>query len=969
MKKLSNSRPYRRLIFLAAALLFAFCAERASATGPALTTVNDIVYRANGQVASGSLVISWPSFTTADQKPVAAGELSVNIGAGGALTVALTPNEGAAPSGTFYKVVYKLNDSSTSVEYWTVPSVSPTTISAIRASVVPSQIGAQVASKQYVDSALAGKVNDDAVVHKTGNESVAGVKTFSASPVVPSPATDGGAANKSYVDSAISGLQPVYIKKSGDSMTGVLNLSGDPVNQNHAANKQYVDANVGTLTAELSQKLGRLGDTPITLGSVRYVTTLTNAGIQAAVDAVSEGGTVFMPAGTYDITGTVTIAKRMKLMGAGWGTVLQVGLAVGSSTDIILLKPPSAAAVEGIHLQDFYIKPVSGTPARYGINIDGTNGSVSNLVVERVRIDTLGNYGIAVTNTSGVTSGTPKNATIRDNILQAGMDLSYVANGLNLENNVIGGNTQYLPPLFNGYHYDFLYGRKTTESYAPDHYFPLAAVNWQASGGLNTGGKTKPYAAEFTLWKQATGEGGVQRSNAYCGGDGDCIGNQVFTWAAQNCLEAGGECSEGARLHVEQNSTMVTTGTIFVATDNGSSWELTYSSGVADMYAGINRYVINTTGAKTYTAGTVSTIAGTPPTVTFNAADTSRDSWFAALGYSSGVDKTNPAACLRIAGDDFNGVKFVIPVRRFTTGVATMVLGYDGAQGVDAGYPITTAGGAYTLYPCGKTTAVDYQAKSFTVNEGATNWAAADTLEMPLGYAWHAEGLRVVINAAIPNASVKPTNGITIVNLGRPAKAAIHLPSGTWARGLDLSGATFTADISGIGGGVNFGAALSGSSLAGLKFESTGASTNIAQVTGTGINARFRYNDTTQTFAMGSSSVGDKFSVHASTGDTTSSGRFRNSVITSFASGDTTPSVASSNLFKTANSAATTITAFDDGITGQRITILFTDANTTVTDGGSVKLQGAANFLSTADDTMTLVFDGTSWFEEARSVN
>lgn len=38
------------------------------------------------------------------------------------------------------------------------------------------------------------------VVHKTGNETIAGVKTFTSSPIVPNPTTGTQAANKYYVD-------------------------------------------------------------------------------------------------------------------------------------------------------------------------------------------------------------------------------------------------------------------------------------------------------------------------------------------------------------------------------------------------------------------------------------------------------------------------------------------------------------------------------------------------------------------------------------------------------------------------------------------------------------------------------------------------------------------------------------------------------------------------------------------------
>lgn len=89
--------------------------------------------------------------------------------------------------------------------------------------------------------------------------------------------------------------------------------------------------------------------------------------------------------------------------------------------------------------------------------------------------------------------------------------------------------------------------------------------------------------------------------------------------------------------------------------------------------------------------------------------------------------------------------------------------------------------------------------------------------------------------------------------------------------------------------------------------------------------------------------------------------------IPSFTDGDTTPSVRGSNLWKASNSSGTTITTFDDALTGQFLTVIFTNSNTTVAETGNIKL--SASFTSTADDTLTLVYDGTNWYETARSVN
>lgn len=54
---------------------------------------------ADGTPASGTLIISWPSFSTVSGTAVAGGATSVKLGVNGALNVALAPNVGANPAG------------------------------------------------------------------------------------------------------------------------------------------------------------------------------------------------------------------------------------------------------------------------------------------------------------------------------------------------------------------------------------------------------------------------------------------------------------------------------------------------------------------------------------------------------------------------------------------------------------------------------------------------------------------------------------------------------------------------------------------------------------------------------------------------------------------------------------------------------------------------------------------------------
>jgi hypothetical protein len=151
---------------------------------------------------------------------VAAGAKNVTLGTGGALNVALAANAGANPPGIYYTVVYQLGPGEVRTEYWLVPTSSPATLAQVRTT---PGVGTAVpaASIQYVNTAVAGKANDNAVVHLTGTETVTGTKTFAASPNVPTPVGTGDVTNKAYVDSAISTFGAGnYLPTAGGAMTG-----------------------------------------------------------------------------------------------------------------------------------------------------------------------------------------------------------------------------------------------------------------------------------------------------------------------------------------------------------------------------------------------------------------------------------------------------------------------------------------------------------------------------------------------------------------------------------------------------------------------------------------------------------------------------------------------------------------------------------------------------------------------------
>lgn len=181
------------------------------------TQVSDTIYHADGTVATGSVIISWPAFTTSNGDSIPSGSTTAAITTGGALSVALVPNAGSTPIGSYYTAVYHLDDGSVSRQYWVVPaSLASVKVSTIESAVLPTSVAMQTVSKSYVDTAIAAAV--------TGH------------PLDSTP----------------------YVLKAGDTMTGPLVLPADPVSATQAADKNYVDESVAALTGGLGQLVSTL---------------------------------------------------------------------------------------------------------------------------------------------------------------------------------------------------------------------------------------------------------------------------------------------------------------------------------------------------------------------------------------------------------------------------------------------------------------------------------------------------------------------------------------------------------------------------------------------------------------------------------------------------------------------------------------------------------------------------------------
>lgn len=85
--------------------------------------------------------------------------------------------------------------------------------------------------------------------------------------------------------------------------------------------------------------------------------------------------------------------------------------------------------------------------------------------------------------------------------------------------------------------------------------------------------------------------------------------------------------------------------------------------------------------------------------------------------------------------------------------------------------------------------------------------------------------------------------------------------------------------------------------------------------------------------------------------------------------GNWSPVIGNGNRYRILNAQTNTIVNLLGGHDGQQVTLLFQTANAITFSLSNAYLAGGAPFVSTANDTLTVVKQGSNWFEVSRSVN
>jgi len=326
------------------------------------------------------------------------------------LTFALTPGDGAKfdsfPGNSYYITVTGRSTDNLTVT-WGQLGTSIAAISGtprIALLMLDQHLKDIHTAINAAEASIATSAADDAnSVHQTGTETIGGVKTFSSSPIVPTPTTDFQASTKAYVDALLGGAGTGdMILASQQTVTGAKTF------------------NIGKLLDKGNQifnvkAYGAVGD------GVASDSTAINAAITDANSA--GGGIVFFPEGTYLANARIVPKSNVTLQGVGDNSIIK-----RSADDQIIVMTTGALdrfSVEFLRfsgpVNEFPTVPrrtrtVSGPGANFAIYLRGNQdpgtpgaGAISNFTLRNCTIENTTELPILLAGITGYCRVTDNN--------------------------------------------------------------------------------------------------------------------------------------------------------------------------------------------------------------------------------------------------------------------------------------------------------------------------------------------------------------------------------------------------------------------------------------------------------------------------------------------------------------------------------------------------------------------------------
>ncbi len=352
--KLTIQRRPLTASWLGACFAWGLMIAGASAQGFTTTTVQGTVYLANGQPGSGTLQLSWPAFTTANNQAVAAGRTNATIGADGYVSVNLAPNQGSTPAGLYYTAVYHLSEGTTSTEYWVVPAAAQASLSEVRAQVMPAAQAVQAVSKGYVDQSMA-ELTQSLLTASGG--SLSGPLFLNGDPAQPTQA-----ATKRYVDNQFSKTVPLTGAVMSGPLTSVQLGAAYQVDQFPGAD---FGARLQACLNKLDSVYGGTCDARNFAGtqamSATVVIQTANATVQLPCATIATATQIQVTAGTRNVTlHGCALRGASNASGSQGGTVF---LYSGSGPAIMVGDPTYAADTLGFHVDNVVINTTASASA------------------------------------------------------------------------------------------------------------------------------------------------------------------------------------------------------------------------------------------------------------------------------------------------------------------------------------------------------------------------------------------------------------------------------------------------------------------------------------------------------------------------------------------------------------------------------------------------------------------------------